>query len=465
MELNLFVKELFSKAQEEGFSEYEVYYVDRESLSISVYKEEVEKYNLNNSAGLSFRGKFGDRIGYSYTEILDEALKNRITGETYELTDEGAAISEKTASLLGLKVGDMIPLKKGDKEYKEISTYHEELEDIPADKLINIAISMEKEAKKYCNKVESFSGCSVSYSSGKYGIINSKGLNLSNKSNLLTAYVVPIVKDLDKMYDGCGYVVAKSLNDVKPDKIAKMGVDEALSKIGGTSIASGNYKVIINNEAMVSLLSTFAGIFSGDAVQKGLSLLKDKEGEIIAADIVNLVDDPHLEDGLASVSFDDEGVATLKTYLIKNGKLNSLLHNLKTANKAGVKSTGNGFKSSYASPISVSPTNFYIEPGINSLEEMTKKINKGLIITDFAGLHSGANSITGDFSLAAKGFYIEDGIKTHPVEQITVAGNFFTLLNNIEEIGSDLKFPMSSVGSPSIVIKELSIAGEGAKNE
>ena len=374
-------------------------------------------------------------------------------------------VKKAKENVLAIENNDIQFIYEGDKEYKEISTYHEELEDIPADKLINIAISMEKEAKKYCNKVESFSGCSVSYSSGKYGIINSKGLNLSNKSNLLTAYVVPIVKDLDKMYDGCVYVVAKSLNDVKPDKISKMGVDEALSKIGGTSIASGNYKVIINNEAMVSLLSTFAGIFSGDAVQKGLSLLKDKEGEIIATDIVNLVDDPHLEDGLASVSFDDEGVATLKTYLIKNGKLNSLLHNLKTANKAGVKSTGNGFKASYASPISVSPTNFYIEPGINSLEEMTKKINKGLIITDFAGLHSGANSITGDFSLAAKGFYIEDGIKTHPVEQITVAGNFFTLLNNIEEIGSDLKFPMSSVGSPSIVIKELSIAGEGAKNE
>lgn len=452
MELNLFVKELFSKAQEEGFSEYEVYYVDRESLSISVYKEEVEKYNLNNSAGLSFRGKFGDRIGYSYTEILDEDAIEMLVKKAKE-------------NVLAIENNDIQFIYEGDKEYKEISTYHEELEDIPADKLINIAISMEKEAKKYCNKVESFSGCSVSYSSGKYGIINSKGLNLSNKSNLLTAYVVPIVKDLDKMYDGCGYVVAKSLNDVKLDKIAKMGVDEALSKIGGTSIASGNYKVIINNEAMVSLLSTFAGIFSGDAVQKGLSLLKDKEGEIIATDIVNLVDDPHLEDGLASVSFDDEGVATLKTYLIKNGKLNSLLHNLKTANKAGVKSTGNGFKASYASPISVSPTNFYIEPGINSLEEMTKKINKGLIITDFAGLHSGANSITGDFSLAAKGFYIEDGIKTYPVEQITVAGNFFTLLNNIEEIGSDLKFPMSSVGSPSIIIKELSIAGEGAKNE
>ena len=75
------------------------------------------------------------------------------------------------------------------------------------------------------------------------------------------------------------------------------------------------------------------------------------------------MDDPHLKDGLASVGFDDEGVATEKTYLIKNGRLETLLYNLKTANKAGVKSTGNGFKNSYASSISVSPTNFYIEKG------------------------------------------------------------------------------------------------------
>ena len=408
MELELFVDSLFKKASEAGFSEYEVYYVDRESLGISVYKEEVEKYNLNNSAGLSFRGKLGDRIGYSYTEILDEDAIDMLVKKAKE-------------NVSAIENNDIQFIYEGDKEYKKISTYYEALENLAPDKLINIAINMEKEAKKYCDKVESFSGCAISYSSGKYGIINSKGLNLKNKSNLLTAYVVPIVKDGENMYDGCGYVVAKSLDEIDPAKIAKMGVDEALSKIGATSIPAGNYKVIINNEAMVSLLSTFAGIFSGDAVQKGLSLLKGKEGEIIASDIVNLVDDPHLKDGLASVAFDDEGVATVKTYLIQDGKLNTLLHNLKTANKAGVKSTGNGFKASYASPISVSPTNFYIEPGVNSLEEMTKKIDKGLIITDLAGLHSGANSITGDFSLAAKGFYIENGVKTHPVEQITVA--------------------------------------------
>jgi PmbA protein len=82
------------------------------------------------------------------------------------------------------------------------------------------------------------------------------------------------------------------------------------------------------------------------------------------------------------------------------------------------------------------------------------------MITDFSGLHSGANPITGDFSLAAKGFYIKNGKRDFPIEQITVAGNFFTLLKNIESIANDLKFPLSSIGSPSILVKELSIAGK-----
>lgn len=447
MELNQFVNELFDKAKEVGFAECEVYYVDKESLSIGVYKGEVEKYNLNNSYGLSFRGKINDKIGYSYTEILDKDAIEMLVRSAKE-------------SALSIESEDIQFIYEGDKEYKDISTYYPELENIEADKLINIALGMEKEARELSDKVTSFGGCAVSYSSGSYGIINTKGLNLKNKSNILTAYVVPILTIEDKMYDGFGYVVAKSLDEVDVKKIANQGIEEALSKVNGKSVESGNYPIVIKNEAMVSLLSTFAGIFSADAAQKGLSLLKDKEGEVIASSNVSLVDDPHLEDGLATVGFDDEGVATKKTYLIKDGKLETLLHNLKTANKAGVKSTGNGFKGSYASPISVSPTNLYIEPGHKDFDGIISSIDKGLIICDFAGLHSGANSITGDFSLAAKGFYIENGKKTFPVEQITIAGNFFDMLKNIDEVGSDLLFPMSSVGSPSVRVNGLAVAGE-----
>ncbi|MBB6714156.1 TldD/PmbA family protein [Clostridium gasigenes] len=447
MEFKIFIDVLFKEAKKVGFEEYEVYYTDSESLSINIYKEEVDKYKLTNSYGLSFRGKIGNKIGYSYTQILDKDAIDMMIRNAKE-------------SALAIENNDIQFIYEGDKDYKEIESYYTELENINPEKLIDLGMQMEKECKLLSDKVHNFSACGIGYSNSKYGIINSKGLNLENKSNLLTAYVCPIIKDGENMHDGMGYAVATSLNEVNPKKIAEDGVKEALSKIGAKSIPSGIYKVVINNEAMVSMLSTYAGIFSADATQKGLSLLKDKEGEVIASSIVTLVDDPHLYKGLGSVSFDDEGVATSKTELIKCGVLNTLIHNLKTANKENKTTTGNGFKASYASPVGVSPTNFYIEPGDKTFDELLEEVGEGLIITDFAGLHSGANSITGDFSLAAKGFYIKDGKKAFPVEQITVAGNFFKLLKDINRIGTDLKFPMSSVGSPSVIVNELSVAGK-----
>lgn len=447
MELNIFINKLFQEAKNNEFDEYEVYYVDRESLSINVYNEEVEKYNLTTSYGLSFRGKINGKIGYSYTEILDEYAIEMLVKNAKE-------------SALTIENEDIQFIYEGDKEYSAVNTYYNTLENIPADKLIDLALNMEKEAKTLDNRVVSFGGCGIGYNKAKYGIINSKGLNLENKSNLLSAYVVPIIKNQEDMHDGMGYIIATSLDEVNPKLLAQDGVNEALSRIGGRSIPSGKYNTIINNEAMVSLLSTFAGVFSGDAAQKGLSLLKGKEGEIIANKKVTLLDNPHLENGLASVPFDDEGVATKKKDIIHEGKLITLLHNLKTAHKGNTKSTGNGFKNSYASPVGVSPTNLYLQKGEKSFDNLLKEIGEGLLITEFAGLHSGANSITGDFSLAAKGFYIKEGKKEYPVEQITVAGNFFDLLKNIEEIGNDLKFPMSSVGSPSVKVNGLSIAGK-----
>lgn len=447
MDLKDFIDKLFAKAKEAKIEEFEVYYLDRESLSIDVFKEEVDKYDLKSSYGLSFRGMVNGKIGYSYTEILDEEAIDMLIKNVKE-------------SALLIESEDIQFIYGGDSEYKEIKTYYEALENIDPSKLIDIALSLEKEAKALDERVTSFYGCKVNYSNSKYGIVNSKGLNLENKSNLLSAYVVPILKEKEEMYDGVGYVVARSLDEVNPKKMAEDGVKEAISRMGGKSIPSGKYKTVFNNDSMVSLLSTFASVFSGDAAQKGLSLLKGKEGEVIASSKVSLVDNPHLLNGLASVPFDDEGVATSKTDVIKDGKLVTLLHNLKTAHKGNTKTTGNGFKASYASSVGVSPTNFYIEKGEKSPEEIYKLVNEGILITDLAGLHSGASPITGDFSLAAKGFYIKDGVKSYPVEQITIAGNFFELLKTIEEVGNDLNFPMTSVGSPSVYVKELSVAGK-----
>jgi len=447
MEFLQFKNLLFEKAKIAGFDECEIYFSDGESISISVYEGEVEKYNLAKSFGLSFRGKINNKMGYSYTEILDEVAIDMLIN------------SAKNSATL-IENDDETFIYVGDKTYSEVKTYSKELENIDPGKMIDLALDLEKEAKNYCDKVVNINGCKISYSSSNYGIYNTKGLELNNKDNILTSYVVPVVEDESGKNDGVGYVVASSLDEVKPREMAAQGVEEALSKLGGKSIPSGSYKTIIYNEAMVQLLETFASTFSGDAAQKGLSLLKGKEGDMIASPIVTIVDDPLMEGGLASAPFDDEGVATFTKELVYEGKLNTLLHNLKTAHKQGVKSTGNGFKASYASSVNVSESNLYLRKGEKSFEDLMKEINEGVIITDLAGLHSGANTVSGDFSLAAKGFYVENGKKTFPVEQITLAGNYFDLLKNIVSIGNDLKFPMSNVGSPSVIVTGLSIAGK-----
>ncbi|CEN90651.1 modulator of DNA gyrase [[Clostridium] sordellii] len=447
MDFKEFKNILFEKALNEGFENCEVYYTDGENISITVYEGEVEKYNIDKSFGLSFRGMLNGKMGYSYTEILDDKAIDMLI----KSAKEAASCIESN---------DIQFIYEGDKNYSEVKTYSEKLENIDASKLIDIALELEKETKGYSDKVINLNACKISYSSSKNGIYNTKGLELNNKGNLLISYVIPIVEENNEKQDGIGYMIVDSMDELDTKKIAKQGVEDALSKLGGKSIPSGNYKTIIYNEAMASLLETFSDVFSAEEAQRGLSLLKGKENQCIASDIVSIIDDPLMDDGLASAPFDDEGVATFKKEIVSKGILNTLLHNLKTANKANLKTTGNGFKSSYSSPVSVEPTNFYIEKGMKTLEELMNELDEGVIITDFAGLHSGANSITGDFSLASKGFYIKDGRKIYPIDQITVAGNFFELLKNIKDIGNDLNFPISSIGSPSVVVEGLSIAGK-----
>jgi len=184
--------------------------------------------------------------------------------------------------------------------------------------------------------------------------------------------------------------------DVK--ELAKTAVEKALAKRGGKPCKTGVYDVIIENEASADLLSSYAGIFNAEAAQKGLSLLKGKNGTQIAADIVTIVDDPHSKVGYASQPFDSEGVATIKKEVISKGVLTTLLHNLKTAAVDGVKSTGNASKGSFKSPVGVAPSNFYIVPTTTTKAELVSSVGDGILITELAGLHAGVNTVSGDFA-------------------------------------------------------------------
>jgi PmbA protein len=220
--------------------------------------------------------------------------------------------------------------------------------------------------------------------------------------------------------------------------------------------------VVFSADAMTSLLSTFIGVFSAEAVQKGFSLLKGKLGEAIAAPCISIRDDPLLDYKPGSAAFDDEGTAACNKAIVEKGVLKTFLHNRKTARKDGVASTGNGFKAGLKASVGISPTNCYIEPsdtGLDSLLAGLEPSKTGLLIDDLEGLHAGANAVSGDFSLSASGFLIEGGRKGRAVEQIVVAGNFFSLLKDILAVGSDISFK-GSISSPSVLVKSLSVSGQ-----
>jgi PmbA protein len=167
-----------------------------------------------------------------------------------------------------------------------------------------------------------------------------------------------------------------------------------------------------------------------------------------------------LPGGTASAPYDDEGTPTGETAVIKNGILRTYLHDSYTAKKGKKTSTANAFRSSYMSQPSIQPTNLYVRPGSVTKDEILSGVSKGFLVTSIMGAHT-INPITGDFSVGFSGFFIDNGRISKPVRGMTLAGNMLDVLSHIEDVGSDLAFFQhgGSIGSPSILIRSLSVSG------
>ena len=447
MTIEQFIQALLDEAKKQGIEAAEIYLSSGDSFRAMCVKGEIANYTVHATRGLSLRGLYKGKMGYAATEAFDEeavAQLVRAVKESAELTEDD----------------DVQEIYQGDKEYPTIDNYNPALDEVPEQKKLQLIQDIEKKALAMDERITALNYNMISTSSDATRIVNSYGLNLSARDNMAVCYVSATAKEGERVSTGSGFKVTRNFDEIKADEIAREAVDEALFMLHAAPVPSGNYRAVIDAKCMPDLLGVFAGVFSAESAQKGLSLLAGKEGEMIASEIVTLMDDPLLPGGLASQPFDAEGVATRTKAVIENGRLTTLLHNLKTARKAGVKTTGNAAKSGYAGAVNVSPSNFYLKPGEKTQAELLADMGDGLVITEVSGLHAGANPISGDFSLIAQGYTVKDGKKDQPVEQITVAGNFYQLLKNIRAVGSDLTFPGSPIGSPSVDVGEIAVAGK-----
>lgn len=443
-------------AAENKIADYEIYYTKEETTSVEIFQEEVKGYSTQDSMGICFRCVVNGKAGYASTENPSEEEARSLVARA--LDNAGSIESEEKAFIY----------KKGDC-YAVLD--RAEMPEPTGAELTDTAMKLQKELYKVDSRVSDGTQAYLLYCGETCALYNSNGLDLEDTNAYSMCYAIPLVADGEEMYDGLE-IKRGNFKEFDVEAIAADAVEDAVSTIGAGSVPSGKYTVVFSNKTMATLLMTYSSVFSAEAAQKGMSLLNGKEGEKIAADFITIVDDPMYHDSVTKRTFDGEGVATYAKNVVENGILNTLLHNLKTAAKAGIKSTGNAGRPSYASVIDVSPFTFYIQPAGNTPQEnaskkkvpedLLRRAKDGIYVTDLTGLHAGANAVTGDFSLSAKGFLITEGSKGAPIKNFTVSGNFFDLLKEVEALGEDLDFVQGTAGSPSILVRNLAIAGKEA---
>lgn len=432
---------VFELATKKGVESIQVTLERSTSLELEVFKGELEKHQMSDTSLLKIQGIYEGKMGKMTTEVID-------LDEAEFWVDEVV----KSASLIESK--DEVFIYEGSKEYKEVKgLYEPSLDEFGVENKIALVFDLEAKLAKLDSRVD-ISEAFYSETRRRVIIQNSKGLNLEKDVNSAMFGAHVVAREDGDSRSAFEYVQSNDVNDFNLDKIAEEAVTKATSLLGAKSHKSGNYEIILKNTASASLLQAYLSMFSAESVQKGMSKLKDKVNETIASESITLLDNPFLTKSPKSGAFDDEGVSSIHKEVISKGKLTTYLHNLKTAKKADTESTGNGYRGS------VMPTNFYIQEGQTNYDESVSKMEKGLIITDLAGTHSGTNSISGDFSLQASGYYVENGEIVKPVALITIAGNYLTLLNNVVEVCDDLKFNYAFIGSPSLKIKSLVVSGE-----
>lgn len=447
MNVDRFIQLLLEEAKQAGIEAAEVYLSSGDSFQAMCVQGEIASYTVNATRGLSLRGLYQGKMGSAATEAFDEAAARQLV----EAVKESAQLIEDE---------DVQEIYPGDKAYPQVETYAPALDEVPEEKKLAFLLEAEKLAKAQDPRIEQLNYNLFSTSSGEIRIANSWGLNLRHRDNMAVAFISATAKEGERVSTGSAFQVERDFAKMNAEKMAKEAAEEAVFMLRAAPVKSGTYRALIDAKCMPDLLGVFAGIFSAENAQKGMSLLTGKEGETIASEAVTLMDDPLLPGGLGSRGFDGEGVAAYTKAVIEKGRLNTLLHNLKTARKAGIRSTGNAARAGYAGAVDISPSNFYLKPGEKSKEELIREMGDGLVITEVSGLHAGANAVSGDFSLIAQGYTVKDGKKDQPVEQITVAGNFYQLLKNIRAVGSDLTFPGSPIGSPTVDVGEISVAGK-----
>jgi len=330
-------------------------------------------------------------------------------------------------------------------------------ENTSADARIDDARSAEQAARAFDARIQNSEGSHAAseFSTIVYG--NSAGFLGAYRCASHSLFSEPIAGRGDNMQRDYWMTAARTLSHLEsPEQVGRRAAQRAIRRLDARRIPTTECPVIFESMLAAGLVGQLASLVSGYAVYRESSFLCDRLGQQIAAPNVTVIDDGRLPGGLGSKPFDGEGLPTRRNTIVKDGKLETWLLDSYSGRKLGFSSTGNASRGAGSAP-GVGNTNLWLEPGSETLDAIIARTDRGLLVTELLGM--GFNPVTGDYSRGAAGLWIEQGEIIHPVQEITIAGQFGSMLEQIDAVGSELLW-LGSVAAPPLRIASMTVAGE-----
>lgn len=431
-------EQLIQQAQLAGIQELEIFESSNKKTSLDIYEQAVDHFTISDTTAWRIRGVYQGHMG---KVIVEDAS---------DIDFIIAAIKENATAITS---SDEQEIYAGDEHYPELEKIDHPCFEAPSSKKVQLLKTLEQQLLNSDERIDQVMETSYVESTSTVNLDNTLGLHLSKQNQWTMLGACVLAKDKEDYKSASEVELIYDLDAFDLSNFVERLKNKAVAKLHATSIPSGQYPIIIERSAMAQMLQSAFGQFHGDQAAKGISRLSNSLHQQIFDEKVTLIDDPLLYQGINCTPFDDEGVACRKKVIVDHGVLQKFFHHLKSSKKMNAKAEGNGFHGS------ISYTNFYMEPGTQTYDELIKQMDHGVIVTDLAGLHAGWNAITTQFSIQASGFYVEHGKIAYPINLFTIAGNFLELMKQIDGIGNDLKHFPSGIGTASVLFPKIAISG------
>jgi PmbA protein len=444
IELDAVVERLVADAA--GGEGVEAYAELTTETQVNAFKGEVERLTSASSSGVGVRVVKDGRLGYAYTaDLSDEGLRECLT--------EARANLEVSSE----DPGNVLPEASGHEALEGI--FDPRQASVAPERKVALALDLEARTRAADPKVTQVESARYGDVVGQVAIASSNGVRGSFAVTHAWCAAVALAAEDGQSQVGFGVDAARALDDLDPGPVAAEAASRAVRMLGATKPPTRTVPVVFDRMVAPSLVGVLLAGLSAEEVQKGRSLFADKLGQRVGASGLRLVDDGRLVDGPGAAPFDAEGVPTRRTVLIEDGVLQCFLHNTATAARGNATSTGNAGRASFKSTPGVSANNLFLAPGELDQAGLLVQAGEGLLVQDVSGVHSGANPITGDFSVGVSGLLFRGGELAEPVREATVAAQLLDILRGIVAVGSDLRFTTGSIGGASLLVGQMTVAG------